>query len=176
MKISTKTMVTISLFTAVTCVLSILNIPTPSGVPITLQTFAIALSGYALGWKKGTVSTIIYILLGTIGFPVFSGMKGGPSWLVGFSGGFIWGFIFLTLLCGIGINQKPIWLRFAFGIIGLAICHLLGVIQFAIVSSNPIPAAFLAVSVPFIAKDIISVIGAYLIADRIRKILSVDNI
>ena len=44
------------------------------------------------------------------------------------------------------------------------------------VPSNPIPAAFLAVSVPFIAKDIISVIGAYLIADRIRKILSVDNI
>ncbi len=99
------------MFTAVLSVLSILTIPMPTGVPVTLQTFAMALCGYVLGWKKGTSSTLIYILLGTVGVPVFAGMTGGPSWLAGYSGGFIWGFIFLTMLCGVGMAQKQIWLR-----------------------------------------------------------------
>ena len=80
MKISTKTIVTVGMFTAVLSVLSILTIPMPTGVPVTLQTFAMALCGYVLGWKKGTSSTLIYILLGTVGVPVFAGMTGGPSW------------------------------------------------------------------------------------------------
>ena len=146
------------MFTAVLSVLSILTIPMPTGVPVTLQTFAMALCGYVLGWKKGTSSTLIYILLGTVGVPVFAGMTGGPSWLAGYSGGFIWGFIFLTMLCGVGMAQKQIWLRVLLGLAGLAVCHLLGVIQFAIVAATPFPAAFVAVSVPYIVKDVISVV------------------
>ena len=152
MKISTKTIVTVGMFTAVLSVLSILTIPMPTGVPVTLQTFAMALCGYVLGWKKGTSSTLIYILLGTVGVPVFAGMTGGPSWLAGYSGGFIWGFIFLTMLCGVGMAQKQIWLRVLF------------------------PAAFVAVSVPYIVKDVISVVGAYLVAIPIRKALAAGNI
>lgn len=96
-------------------VLSILTIPMPTGVPVTLQTFAMALCGYVLGTKRGTASTVLYILLGTVGVPVFAGMTGGPSWLAGYSGGFIWGFIFLTLFCAIGMKQKNVALRIAFG-------------------------------------------------------------
>ena len=147
MKISTKTIVTVGMFTAVLSVLSILTIPMPTGVPVTLQTFAMALCGYVLGWKKGTSSTLIYILLGTVGVPVFAGMTGGPSWLAGYS-----------------------------GLAGLAVCHLLGVIQFAIVAATPFPAAFVAVSVPYIVKDVISVVGAYLVAIPIRKALAAGNI
>ena len=55
MKISTKTIVTVGMFTAVLSVLSILTIPMPTGVPVTLQTFAMALCGYVLGWKKGNI-------------------------------------------------------------------------------------------------------------------------
>jgi biotin transport system substrate-specific component len=176
MKISTKTIVTVGMFTAVLSVLSILTIPMPSGVPVTLQTFAMALCGYVLGWKMGTASTLIYILLGTVGVPVFAGMTGGPSWLVGYSGGFIWGFIFLTLLCGMGIRQKNVVLRTLLGIAGLAICHLLGVIQFSLVASTTIPASFVTVSVPYIVKDVISVIGAELVAVPVRKALVGGNI
>lgn len=140
MKISTKTIVTVGMFTAVLSVLSILTIPMPTGVP------------------------------------VFAGMTGGPSWLAGYSGGFIWGFIFLTMLCGVGMAQKQIWLRVLLGLAGLAVCHLLGVIQFAIVAATPFPAAFVAVSVPYIVKDVISVVGAYLVAIPIRKALAAGNI
>lgn len=176
MKISTKTIVTVGMFTAVLSVLSILTIPMPSGVPITLQTFAMALCGYVLGWKKGTASTLIYILVGTVGMPVFAGMTGGPSWLAGYSGGFIWGFIFLTLLCGLGMKQKNVFLKIILGIAGLIICHIFGVIQFSVVASTSWLESVVAVSAPYILKDIISVIGAYLVAIPIRKALFASNI
>lgn len=164
------------MFAAVLSVLSILTIPMPTGVPVTLQTFAMALCGYVLGWKKGVSSTAVYILLGTVGVPVFAGMTGGPSWLTGYSGGFIWGFLFLSLLCGLGMKQKNIIVRILAGLAGLAICHLLGVIQYAIVASVPFTASFAAVSVPYILKDVISVVGAYLVALPIRKALLAGNI
>ena len=72
MKISTKTIVTVGMFTAVLAVLSILQIPMPTGVPITLQTFAMALCGYVLGWQSGVAATLLYIVLGTVGVPIFA--------------------------------------------------------------------------------------------------------
>ena len=93
MKISTKTIVTVGMFTAVLAVLSILQIPMPTGVPITLQTFAMALCGYVLGWQSGVAATLLYIVLGTVGVPIFAGMSAGPGVLFGYTGGFIFGFI-----------------------------------------------------------------------------------
>ena len=72
-KIRTKQMVLIALMTAVTCVLGPLSIPLPfSPVPISLTNFAIFLAIFVLGMKSGTISFIIYLLLGAIGVPVFS--------------------------------------------------------------------------------------------------------
>ena len=83
-----------ALFTAITAALSQAAIPTPFGVPLTLQTFAVALCGYVLGIKWGLASIITYILLGVFGVPVFSGFKGGAQVLFGATGGFIFGFLF----------------------------------------------------------------------------------
>ena len=77
-----------ALFTAVTAVLSQTAIPTPFDVPLTLQTFAVALCGYTLGIKWGLASILTYILLGTAGVPVFSGFRGGVQVLFGATGGF----------------------------------------------------------------------------------------
>lgn len=176
MKISTKTIVTVGMFTAVLSVLSVLSIPMPSGVPLTLQTFAVALCGCVLGWKRGTLAILLYIAIGTIGVPVFAGMRGGAQCLVGYTGGFLWGFIFLTLLCGAGARQRKMLVKLAFGFAGIAVCHILGVVQFSVVASVSLDAAFLTVSVPYIIKDVISVIGAYLVAVPIRKALQTGNI
>ena len=94
-----KTMCSVALFTAVICILSIWQIPLPSGVPITLQTFALALCGYVIGAKLGAISATLYLLLGLIGLPVYAGMAAGPGVLFGPTGGFIFGFIFLSLFC-----------------------------------------------------------------------------
>lgn len=176
MKISTKTMVTVGMFTAILAVLSIITIPMPSGVPITLQTFAVALCGYVLGYKRGTAATLIYILVGSVGMPVFAGMTGGPSWLVSYSGGFIWGFIFLTLLCGIRLKRKHAAMEICFGMIGIIVCHIFGVLQFSIVASSTLSASFLMASAPYIIKDVISAAGAYLVSLPIRRALMAGNI
>ena len=102
----TKDMILTAMLTAVLAVLSIINIPMPSGVPITLQTFAVALCGYVLGSRWGTLSTFLYVLIGTIGVPVFAGMQAGVGILLGPTGGFLFGFIPMAFLAGFGIKSK----------------------------------------------------------------------
>ena len=170
-KITTRQLVITSMFTAVTIVLSQLSLPLPSGVPITLQTFAIALCGYVLGWQLGLLSILAYILLGTAGVPVFANFKGGIGVVVGMTGGFIWGFLFMVFLIGLYTKFKSKIIGIGLGIIGLLLCHLFGVIQFAFVTSTSFVHSFLLVSAPYLIKDIISIIVAYFAAIAIRKSL-----
>ncbi len=172
MKMSTKTMVTAAMFTAVLSVLSIISIPMPTGVPITLQTFAVALCGYVLGSGRGTAATALYILIGTVGIPVFAGMTGGPSWLIGYTGGFIWGFLFMSFFCGIAAKGNySIAVKAALGVAGLAICHILGAVQFAIVANVSLLTSFVMVSIPYIVKDLLSVVGACIVSLPLRRVL-----
>ena len=85
-KNKTKQIVGIGVMTAIIAVLSQITIPLPTHVPVTLQTFAVALAGYFLGWKGGAVSALVYGLLGAIGVPVFAGWSGGFSVIVGYTG------------------------------------------------------------------------------------------
>lgn len=140
MKISTKTIVTVGMFTAVLAVLSILQIPMPTGVPITRRLLQ-ALCGYVLGWQSGVAATLLYIVLGTVGVPIFAGMSAGPGVLFGYTGGFIFGFIFLTLLCGISVRRKNPAVKIILGVIGLLICHLLGAVQYAVLAHITIGAS-----------------------------------
>ena len=181
MKFNVRTICMIAMLTAVTSVLSIMQIPIPWGVPFTLQTAAVALSGYVLGEKYGTISTILYVLLGTIGVPVFAGMSAGPGVLFGATGGYIFGFIFMTFLCGVGRTHMKkgaagiVWLV-GFSALGLAACHILGIIQLKFVAKMTWGSAALAGSVPYLAKDIASVIGAYIVAVAIRQALKSTSI
>lgn len=165
-KLNSKTlkMVEIAVFAAIVAILSQITIPMPGGVPITLQTFAIALCGYMLGAKFGTISIAVYLALGGVGVPVFAGFEGGVGTLVQIKGGFLWGFLLMALACGIGIKFNNKIIVVLFGIFGLSICHLLGVLQFSIVSFRSLSESFLLASLPFIIKDIISVVLAYVLS------------
>ncbi|HHU05733.1 MAG TPA: biotin transporter BioY [Clostridiales bacterium] len=167
-KISTKELVTAAVFTAVNIVLAQISIPMPSNVPITLQTLAIALCGYALGAKLGFISVVSYVLLGAVGAPVFSHFRGGIGMLLGYTGGFIIGFVPMALLCGLAAHRK-MFVALPCGLIGLAACHLLGVIQFSIVSSRPFMDSLLLISLPYLIKDVASVLAAYYLALALRR-------
>lgn len=167
----TVNLVLAALFTAVTAVLSQTAIPTPFDVPLTLQTFAVALCGYTLGIKWGMASITAYILLGTVGVPVFSGFKGGANVLFGATGGFIFGFLLLVLLCGLSHIIKNKYLKFLPGLAGLALCHLWGTAQYAVIYKMQIIPAFLLVSAPYLVKDVLSVIAAYLLSVYIIKLI-----
>ena len=89
-----------ALMTAVTCILAPMSIPI-GPVPISFTNLAIYLSLYLLGWKKGTISYLIYLLIGLVGLPVFSGFTGGPAKLAGPTGGYIIGFIVMEVIAGL---------------------------------------------------------------------------
>ena len=112
----------------------------------------------------------------TIGVPVFAGFSGGAQVLVNYTGGFIWGFIFMAALCGVGSVMKNKVLGFVVGMAGLAICHLLGVLQFMVVMGMGFGESFALVSAPYLIKDVISVILAFVVGGQIRKRLIKANL
>ena len=169
----TASMIYTALTTAILALLAQISIPLPNGVPLTAQVVAVAFGGYLLGAKKGALAVGIYIALGMVGAPVFSGFSGGFQRIIAPTGGFIWGFLPLSILCGIGITKK--WSRYeklyavTFGILGLALCHLCGIIQFsAIMQCSPISALIVA-SLPYLPKDVLCVIAAYAAAHTVKK-------
>lgn len=145
---------------AVISVLSLISMPLPSGIPITLQTFAIALTGFLLGKKYSTVSVLAYITLGAVGLPIFAGFRGGLSVILGYTGGFIFGFIPLAFCCGCGKK---------FSALGLIVCHLFGILQYSLVANVSFIAAFLTVSAPYLIKDALSLIAAYFVCKKLRS-------
>ena len=155
MKTKTYNLVSCGVMTALIAVLSQISIPLPSGVPITLQTFVIALAGFFLGSGFSAVSVAAFIVLGAVGLPVFSGFKGGLSVLTGLTGGFIFGFILLAVFCG--LKRDKLWLNIIFSVIGLALCHLCGTVQYMLLANMEFIPAFLLVSAPYLIKDIISI-------------------
>ena len=101
-RLSIRELSLMGLFTAIIAAMSQLSIPMPYGVPLTMQTLAIPLAGIVLGPKKGTLSTLAYILLGAIGVPVFSGFSGGIGIVLGMTGGFIMSFPAMACAAGFG--------------------------------------------------------------------------
>lgn len=170
-KLSVKSMILMGMFAAVLAVLSIIEIPMPSGVPITLQTFAVALCGFVLGHQLGAGSAAIYLAIGAVGVPVFSGGSGGFGALFGVTGGFIFGFISMAFLCGLAVKQKNMVLKVVLCLAGLASCHILGILQFSFITKTSLLQSALLVSVPYLVKDILSMVGAYVGAIAVRKSL-----
>ena len=122
---SVKNIALIGLMTAVICIIGPISVTLPfTPVPISLQIFAIYITAYALGFSRSIVSTGIYLLLGAVGLPVFSGYQGGFSRLVGPTGGYLVGYIFIALIVGGVISKFPkkIWLHGLAMVIAVTIC------------------------------------------------------
>lgn len=176
-KNTTVQIVLTGMFTAVAAVISALPIGfNILGVPATLQTFAMAFLGFILGKKNGTIAVAVYILMGLVGVPVYNGFAAGPSILFGMTGGFLFGFLALTFLCGLSCELKNIALKIALPAAGLIICHTLGSIQFSFIMDMKLAASAAAVSIPYIPKDILSIALAYAAAAAIKKALSASKL
>lgn len=163
------TLAVTALMTAVTCIAAPLSIPI-GPVPVTLTNLCVYLSLYILDWKKGTVSYLIYLLIGLVGLPVFSGFTGGVGKLAGPTGGYIIGFIPMAIIAGIAIDKfHQRWIHLAGMVIGTAICYAFGTIWFCM-QSDTAPAAALSVCVfPFIPGDLIKMLIAVTFAPKIRE-------
>ncbi|WP_019137357.1 biotin transporter BioY [Cellulomonas massiliensis] len=89
---------TFAAFVAVCAILP--GIPTGVGVPVTLQTLAVMLTGMVLGWRRGFLAVALYVVLGLAGLPIFSGGRGGLGVLAGPTVGYLLAFPFAAALCG----------------------------------------------------------------------------
>ncbi len=154
------------------------QIQIPAAVPFTLQTFAIFLTCGLLGGKRGTVSVLIYILLGAVGLPVFAGFKGGIGALLGTTGGYIIGFIFTALIMWL-FEKLPGKKLITLGIsmaCGLIICYAFGTAWFIYVYTNTkepvgILTALSWCVFPFIIPDMIKIALALALTSRLRKLI-----
>ena len=169
---NTKAMIQTALFAAVLAVCSVICIPLPTGMPLTLQTFGTALAGFVLGWKHGAAAVGVYLAVGAAGLPVFSGFTGGFARLFGPTGGYLWGFLALAALCGTVPLKKKRHCA-VFSLLGLLLCHAAGTMQFSLAAEIPFLTAFLTASVPYLAKDILSLMGAYITAAALRNAMGV---
>ena len=167
----TRELVFAAMLAAVTAVCSQIAVPLPAGVPVTLQTFAVALTGYLLGWRYGLLSVGAYLLLGLAGVPVFAQMMSGPAVLFGITGGFLIGFLPMAALCGFSLRFPAVWTRIALGLAGLAVCHLAGALQFSLLTGTGFIASLPLVSLPYLAKDAVSVVLACLFARMTLRFL-----
>lgn len=153
-------------------------ISVPTAVPFTLQTFAVFIAVETLGGRLGTMSVIVYLILGAIGVPVFAGFSGGLGILLGSTGGYLIGFVFSALVMWVieGIfGRKPVVSILAM-LAGLLVCYLFGTLWFMMVYSRSNGAVSLLTVLgwcvfPFIIPDLAKIGLAYLLSQRIRKLL-----
>jgi len=156
----------------------------PTGVPFTLQTFAVPLAGIILGAKKGTLSVIVYILLGITGIPIFTGFRGGIGVIFGVTGGYIISFSIMALLAGISSDFqdkfKNLWVKniiFAAELIlGSVINYICGMFWGKFILECSLRDAFLGFVLPYIPTAVIKIILSGIIGLTIKKILAKNKI
>lgn len=179
MKKNTNTfeMAYIGLMAAVICILGPLSIPI-GVVPISFTNLAVFIVIYSLGMKKGSISCIIYMLLGFVGLPVFSNFSGGPSKLFGPTGGYIIGFFFMALISGFFIDKyfDKWYLCIAGMVLGTAVCYILGSFWLAYQAHLTASKAFAIGAIPFIPGDLVKILIASIVGPQIRRRLSKANL
>ena len=168
----TRDMVFTAVFAAVLCALAPLAIPV-GPVPISLATFVIYLSAAILNWKFGTLSVIVYVALGLVGLPVFSGFEGGIHKLVGPTGGFIVGYIVMALVIGLIVTRNPRkrWIYPAAMAVGTIMLYVCGLAWFTYSTGSTLGASLMACVIPFLPGDVVKIILASVISPRLRKII-----
>ena len=167
----------IGLMTAVICILGPLSIPI-GVVPISFTNLAIFFALYILGKKKATLSFMIYMLIGLVGVPVFSGFSGGPAKLLGPTGGYIIGFLFMALISGFFIDRFiDKWYLCVFGmILGTAVCYTFGTVWLSYQADLSMSAALALGVIPFIPADLVKIIIVAFIGPQIRERLIRTNL
>lgn len=174
-RISIKNIVMIGMFAAFLAVMSQISLPMPTGVPITIQVFAVALVGVVLGWKMGLMAVIVYILIGAVGAPVFANFQGGVHVIAGVAGGYIIGWPVMAALCGIrpklGNAKLNLAANIVLSLIGLAVCEGVGALQWALLSDGNLQAIIIYSFTAFIPKDIILTVLAVVVGRQVRRLV-----
>ncbi len=166
-----RQIVLIGMFAAFLAVMSQISLPMPGGVPITIQVFAVSLTAVVLGAKAGTTATLVYILLGIVGLPIFANFQGGLGVLMGTAGGYIIGWIPMAFLAGIGRKagkgKAGLIVNCLLALLGLALVEGIGGLWWCYVANGDIHAIMIYSFTAFIPKDIVITVIAVVLGRSI---------
>ena len=176
MKFSTRDLCFCAIGAALIAVCAWISIP--ADVPFTLQTFAIFTVCGLLGGRRGTVSVLVYLLLGAVGAPVFAGFRGGFASLLGTTGGYLVGFVLLTLIITFAQARwgQGQWVFVLSAAVGLLVCYAFGTAWFVVVYSAQKGAVSVLSALswcvfPYILPDLVKMALAFLLSERVAKSL-----
>jgi biotin transport system substrate-specific component len=158
-----------AMMAAVTCILGPLSVPIGQ-IPISLTNLVIYFTVFVLGIWAGTGSYGIYLLLGAVGLPVFSGFAGGLGKLLGPTGGYLIGFIFMALIGGavIELSHRNIFLTMLGWVVGTAVAYAFGTVWFVYLMKCSVTYALTVCVYPFIVFDIVKIVIATLLGKTVR--------
>ena len=162
----TKQLALCALFVALMAVCAWLSVPI-FDTPITLQNFAVALALLVLGGKQGCIVIAVYLCMGTVGLPVFSGFRGGIGALLGPTGGYLWGFLAMGLTTCLVMRPLP-------GLIlGLAVCYACGTAWYALAYADTQGLFWIMAKcvLHYLAPDAIKLWLAYSLSARLKTVL-----
>ena len=172
LNISVRDLCFIAFFAALIAVCAQIAVPLPGGVPMTLQSWAIALAGLVLGPKNGTLAAVVYVLLGGAGAPVFANFTGGIGVILRPTGGFILSFPLVALLAGLGERTGHTGWTVLGLVTGTLVNWWAGMLYFSWVTSSSLQAAFAAAVLPFIPAAILRTALLPLISKSIKAALT----
>ena len=171
-KLKTRDLVRIALAAALIAVCAWITLPTPP-VPVTMQVFAIFFALGYLGGKRGTVAVLVYLLLGAVGVPVFSGFGGGLGKLLGPTGGYLFGFLFSALLYWLITARfgEKLPVTVAAMVAGLLLCYAVGTLWFLrrYGEGMTLSGALAACVVPFLPWDAAKLALAVTLSRLVKK-------
>jgi len=157
----TKKLVLVAMFAAMIAVTAQISVPIGI-VPINMAHVGIFMSAGLLGPKLGTLSVLIYILLGIIGAPVFSGFRGGLAVVLGPTGGFILGYLLCSLVTGL-VKWPLIGMT-----VGLVVNYFIGIPWLMFVTSMDLGTAMTVSVIPFLLGDTIKIILSAILVKRLK--------
>lgn len=159
-----------ALFSALLCICAWISIPI-GNMTFTLQSFALILALFVLDGKDATVSVAVYLLLGMIGLPVFSGFRGGVGALLGVTGGYLWGFLPACLvfwgITAIFSEKSKIYA----GIAAMISVYICGTIWFEVYVSGGLLAIIAQSVLPYLLPDAIKFLLAFSLSGKLKKLL-----
>lgn len=165
----------IALFTVLITVCAWVTIPT-AAISFTLQTFGIFAAVLTLGGRRGSLAVLVYLLLGAVGLPVFSGFQSTGA-LLGATGGYILGFLGSALtywLVTTLVRKDTLPVRLIACALGLAVCYAFGTAWFLLGYSGGSMSLGKALSlcvIPFILPDLVKIGLAAALSQRVKKYL-----
>lgn len=175
-KWNTRDLTYVAIFAALIAICSWISVPTPSNIPLTLQTLGLFATMGILGGRRGTLAVLVYLLLGFIGVPVLAGFSGGVGAYLSASGGYLTGFIFTALLMW-AIEQfmgTKLWVLGLSMVLGMVMYYAFGTAWFMAVYARAEGFVGLWTVLswcvfPYIVPDCAKIVIAMLLTNRLRR-------